>query len=62
MAFHQNGQSLTWFARDYTQSTAEGWSRIGFNIWALALIATSVYTLFGIFQSEKASGKIGCNY
>lgn len=60
MAFHQNGQSLTWFARDYTQSTAEGWSRIGFNIWALALIATSVYTLFGIFQSEKASGKIGC--
>lgn len=60
MAFHQNGQSLTWFARDYTQSTAEGWSRIGFNIWALALIATSVYTLFGIFQSEKASGKVGC--
>ena len=60
MAFHQNGQSLTWFARDYTQSTAEGWSRIGFNIWALALIATSVYTLFGIFQSEKTSGKVGC--
>ena len=60
MAFHQNGQSLTWFARDYTQSTAEGWCRIGFNIWALALIAVSVYTVFGIFQSEKASGKIGC--
>ena len=58
MAFHQNGQSLTWFARDYTQSYAEGWCRIGFNIWALTLIAVSVYTLFAIFQSEKASGKI----
>ena len=58
MAFHQNGQSLTWFARDYTQAFATGWSRIGFNIWALALIAISVYTLFGIFQSEKTSGKI----
>ena len=58
MAFHQNGQSLTWFARDYTQAFATGWSRIGFNIWALALIAVSIYTLFGIFQSEKTSGKI----
>ena len=60
MAFHQNGSSLTWFARDYTQSTAVGWTRIGFNIWALALIAASIYTLFGIFQSEKATGKIAC--
>ena len=60
MAFHQNGSSLTWFARDYTQSFATGWTRIGFNIWALALIAASVYTLFGIFQSEKASGKVIC--
>ena len=60
MAFHQNGQSLTWFARDYTQSFAEGWTRIGFNIWALALIAASVYTLFATFQSEKNTSKIIC--
>ena len=58
MAFHQNGQSLTWFARDYTQPIATGWSRIGFNIWALALIAVSIYTLFGIFQSDNTKGKI----
>ena len=58
MAFHQNGQSLTWFARDYTQSTAQGWPKLGFNIWILALIAVSVYTLFSIFQSESAKGKI----
>ena len=60
MAFHQNGQSLTWFARDYTQSFATGWSRIGFNIWALALIAVSVYTLFATFQSEKKSSQLIC--
>ena len=60
MAFHQNGQSLTWFARDYTQAHADGWIRMGFNIWVLALIAASVYTLFGIFQSEKRSGKFIC--
>ncbi len=57
MAFHQNGQSLTWFARDYTTANCEGWLRIGFNIWALALIAISIYTLFAVFQSETARGK-----
>ena len=57
MAFHQNGSSLTYFARDYTQSTVSGPLKIGFNIWALALIAVSVYTLFSTFQSETAKGK-----
>ena len=60
MAFHQNGSSLTYFARDYTQSIVTGPLKIGFNIWALALIAVSVYTLMGIFQSEKAQGRTVC--
>ena len=58
MAFHQNGQSLTWFARDYTMATCGGWMKIGFNIWALALIAISVYTLFAVFQSETKRARI----
>ena len=58
MAFHQNGSSLTYFARDYTQSTVEGPLKLGFNIWALALIAVSVYTLFATFQSESSKGRI----
>ena len=57
MAFHQNGSSLTYFARDYTQTSVEGPLRIGFNIWALALIAVSIYTLFSTFQSDTARGK-----
>ncbi len=58
MAFHQNGSSLTYFARDYTQTTVSGPLKIGFNIWALALIAVSVYTLFSTFQSESSRGKL----
>ena len=58
MAFHQNGQSLTWFARDYTQSFVSGAPKLGFNIWILALIAVSIYTLFSVFQSESTKGKI----
>jgi len=58
MAFHQNGQSLTWFARDYTQATTQGWTKMGFNIWILALIAASIYTLFSVFQSDSTKGKV----
>ena len=57
MAFHHNGSSLTYFARDYTTSTVEGPLKLGFNIWILALIAVSVYTLVSVFQSETAKGK-----
>ena len=57
MAFHQNGATMTLFARDYTQSSVTGLDRIGFNIWSLMLIAVSVYTLFGALQSETARGK-----
>ena len=58
MAFHQNGATMTFFARDYTASSVTGGLRIGFNIWCLALIAASVYTLFGAIQSETKKGKL----
>ena len=58
MAFHQNGATMTFFARDYTQPVAEGITRIGFNIWSLFLIAVSIYTLFSVFQSETKKGKV----
>ena len=57
MAFHQNGGTMTIFARDYTENVATGFTRIGFNIGCLALIAISIYTLFGVFQSETRNGK-----
>ena len=58
MAFHQNGATMTFFARDYTASSVSGFMKIGFNIWCLALIAVSIYTLFGFFQAENVKGKV----
>ena len=58
MAFHQNGATMTLFARDYTANAVTGGLRIGFNIWCLALIALSVYTLFSVFQSESKKTKL----
>ena len=58
MAFHQNGATMTLFARDYTANSTEGITRIGFNIWSLALIAISIYTLFSTFQSETKKAKL----
>ena len=60
IAFHQNGATMTLFARDYTASSVTGLNRMGFNIGCLFLIAVSVYTLFGIFQSESNRGRILC--
>lgn len=54
MAFHQNGATMTIFARDYTANTATGMTRIGFNVGALFLIAVSVYTLFEFFAAKTA--------
>ena len=58
MAFHQNGLTLTFFARDYTAATATGLTRIGFDVWNLVLIAVMVYSVFAIFQSKKTRGKV----
>lgn len=60
MSFQQSGLCLTYFARDYTASTASGFTRIGFNILALTFIAISIYTLFSTFQSKSKKTKYIC--
>ncbi len=60
MVFHQNGQTLTEFAKSCTSSVATGWTRIGFNIWALASIAAGVYAFFGMIQSSTNKGRVIC--
>lgn len=57
MAFHQNGLTLTFFARDYTANQVTGLDRIGFSVFNLTLIIIAVYSAFAIFQSEKAKNK-----
>lgn len=53
MVFHQNGATLTEFAKTCTSPEAGGWTRIGFNVWALLSIAVGVYALFNLFQSKS---------
>ncbi|MCL1932259.1 MAG: peptide MFS transporter [Candidatus Azobacteroides sp.] len=58
MSFHQNGLTMTWFARDYTAKTVEGLNRIGFDVINLALIAMGIYALFGLFQSKESKNRL----
>lgn len=58
MVFHQNGLTLTKFAQQFTSPEAGGFTRIGFNIWALVTIVVGVYAAFGFFQSKGASARL----
>ena len=57
MAFHQNGLTMTFFARDYTAKSVVGLNRLGFDILNLVLIVVSVYSAFSLFQSKTSKGK-----
>ena len=58
MAFHQNGLTLTYFADEFTATSAVGFTTMLFNVWNLALLIIAVYATFSIFQSESAKGKL----
>lgn len=57
MAFHQNGATLTFFARDYVAISATGVTAMAFDVTNLLLCIVIVYGLFGIFQSKSVSHK-----
>ena len=57
MAFHQNGNTLTLFARDYTQTTSEGLQAMAFDVTNLVACIFIVYGLFGIAQNSTLRGK-----
>ena len=57
MAFHQNGLTLTFFARDYTAQAVTGLDRLGFNIVNLTFLLVIVYAAFSLFQSKTGKAK-----
>ncbi len=57
MAFHQNGLTMTFFARDYTANQVTGIDRIGFDVFNLALLVVAIYGGFALVQSETSKGK-----
>ena len=58
MSFHQNGLTLTFFARDYTAKSIAGIGTIAFNVINLALIIVAFYALFNVFQSKRGRSRI----
>lgn len=57
MVFHQNGATLTEFAKSCTATVSTGFTRIGFNVGALLTIVVAVWSIFFFFQSGR-TGKI----
>lgn len=57
MVFHQNGQTLTEFAKSCTANFSDSWTRIGFNLGALTAIWIGVYAIFNLFQSTTAKSR-----
>ena len=57
MAFHQNGATLTFFARDYTATSSTGVQSMAFDVVNLVFGIFIVYGLFGLFQSKTGKGK-----
>ena len=57
MAFHQNGATLTQFAKDYTATSSTGVQSMMFDVRNLVAVIFLVYALFGLFQSTTAKGR-----
>ena len=58
MAFHQNGLTLTFFARDYTARTASGMLGMSFDVINLVFIIMLVYGLFSFFQAKVMKTRV----
>ena len=58
MAFHQNGSTLTYFARDYVATSSTGIQSMAFDVVNLVLCIVIVYGLFGLFQSKGNKGRV----
>lgn len=57
MAFHQNGATLTYFARDYVAQSASGVTAMEFDVSNLVMVIFVVYGLFGVFQSHTTRAR-----
>lgn len=57
MSFHQNGLTLTYFARDYTAKEVPPLTYLIFDIKGLILIAAVIIGLVFLFQKGSSAGK-----
>ncbi len=59
MSFHQNGLTMTFFARDYTQTSVGGIDRFGFSLLTMIPFIVAFYGLLSLFQSKNGKGRFG---
>lgn len=61
MSFHQNGLTMTFFARDYTVKTVEPFTFQFFNLWAFLSLLAAVYGLVYLLRkgSQATARMIG---
>ncbi|MBQ0049006.1 MAG: peptide MFS transporter [Bacteroidales bacterium] len=57
MAFHQNGLTLTFFARDYTATSSTGIESMMFDVTNLVAAIFIVFGAFALFQNKTGKGK-----
>ena len=57
MAFHQNGLTLTYFARDFTQTSATGWTAMLFDVTNVVAVIVNIYAAVAAFQSKTVRGR-----
>ena len=57
MAFHQNGLTLTFFARDYTATSSSGVQAMKFDVTNLVAAIFVVFGSFSVFQGATAKAK-----
>jgi POT family proton-dependent oligopeptide transporter len=58
MSFHQNGLTLTMFARDYTNIFVGPFSNLFFNIWSILSVIGSIAGCALLFFNKKLNFKI----
>jgi proton-dependent oligopeptide transporter, POT family len=58
MSFHQNGLTMTFFARDYTNLQITPLQNIGFSLLSLLPFIIGFYGIISFFQSKNPKAKI----
>lgn len=58
MSFHQNGLTLTMFARDYTVQYVDPFTHLFFNIWSILSVIAAIAGCVMVFFTKKSVPRI----
>jgi POT family proton-dependent oligopeptide transporter len=58
MSFHQNGLTLTMFARDYTDQYVGPYTNLIFNLWSILAVIASIAGCVTVFLTKKTIARV----